>query len=200
MLGRARDLFAAMQQRRSVREFSDRHVPRELIERAIATAGTAPSGAHREPWHFVAVSNMELKSEIRKAAEAEEKESYERRMPEAWLKAIAPLGTDWRKPFLEIAPWLVVCFAKNAGDDGLKNYYVQESCGIACGFFIAAVHHMGLVTLTHTPSPMGFLQRILGRPRNERAYMLFPVGYPASDATVPVLERKPLAALASWHE
>ncbi|MDE2835730.1 MAG: nitroreductase family protein [Bacteroidota bacterium] len=200
MLDRAGNLLAAMQRRRSVREFSDRPVPRELIEHAIATAGTAPSGAHREPWHFVAISRAELKSEIRKAAEAEEKESYTRRMPEAWLKAIAPLGTDWRKPFLEIAPWLVVCFAKNTGDDGLKNYYVQESCGIACGFFIAAVHHMGLVTLTHTPSPMGFLQRILGRPRNERAYMLFPVGYPAPGATVPVLERKPLEALVSWHE
>ena len=200
MLERAKSFLAQMQGRRSVREFSDRPVPRELIERAIATAGSAPSGAHREPWHFVVISASELKAKIREAAEAEEKESYTRRMPEAWLKAIAPLGTDWRKPFLEIAPWLVVCFAKNTGDDGLKNYYVQESCGIACGFFIAAIHNMGLVTLTHTPSPMGFLQQILNRPRNERAYMLFPVGYPAEGATVPDLKRQPLGEISSWHE
>lgn len=179
MLERARTFLAQMRARRSVREFSDRPVSRELIEYAIATAGSAPSCEHREPWHFVAVSSRELKAKIREAAEVEEKESYMRRMPAAWLKAIVPLGTDWRKPFLEIVPWVVVCFAKNTGDDGLKNYYVQESCGIACGLFIAAVHNMGLVTLTHTPSPMGFLQQILNRPRNERAYMLFPVGYPA---------------------
>ena len=200
MRTRAHEYFVQMQARRSIREFSDRRVPRELIEHAIATAGTAPSGAHREPWHFVAVRNAALKSKIRKAAEAEEEESYSRRMPDAWLQAIAPLGTDWRKPFLDIAPWLVVCFAKNSGDDGLKNYYVQESCGIACGFFIAAVHNMGLVTLTHTPSPMGFLQKILDRPRNERAYMLFPVGYPDSDATVPDIERKSLDGISSWYE
>ena len=200
MRTRAHDYFLQMRARRSIREFSDRRVPQELIEHAIATAGTAPSGAHREPWHFVAVGNAALKSKIRKAAEAEEKESYSRRMPDAWLQAIAPLGTDWRKPFLDIAPWLVVCFAKNSGDDGLKNYYVQESCGIACGFFIAAVHNMGLVTLTHTPSPMGFLQEILDRPRNERAYMLFPVGYPDSDATVPDIVRKSLDGISSWYE
>ena len=200
MRQRAQDFFRMMSARRSVREFSDRPVPRELIENAIMTAGAAPSGAHREPWHFVAISDPQVKTQIREAAEAEEKESYTRRMPEAWLKAIAPLGTDWHKPFLEIAPWLVVCFARNTGEDGLKNYYVQESCGIACGFFIAAIHNMGLATLTHTPSPMGFLGQILQRPRNERAFMLFPVGYPAQGAEVPDLHRMPIGQLADWWE
>ena len=183
-----------------MRNFSDRPVPRALIEQAILTAGTAPSGAHREPWHFVAVSDRELQSKIREAAEKEERESYERRMPRAWREAIDPLGTDWHKPFLESAPWIVVCFAKNVGDDGKKNYYVQESCGIACGLFIAAIHNLGLVTLTHTPSPMRFLGEILGRPKNERAFILFPVGYPAENTTVPDLQRKNLAELSTWHE
>ncbi len=200
MLIRARDFFNLMRERRSVRTFSDRSVPRELIEQAILTAGTAPSGAHREPWHFVAVNDRELKSKIREAAEKEERESYERRMPKAWREAIDPLGTDWHKPFLETAPWIVVCFAKNIGDDGKKNYYVQESCGIACGLFIAAIHNLGLVTLTHTPSPMRFLGEILGRPKHERAFILFPVGYPAENATVPDLQRKNLAELTTWHE
>ena len=200
MLARAQDFFNLMRGRRSVRNFSDRPVPRALIEQAILTAGTAPSGAHREPWHFVAVSNRELKSKIREAAEKEERESYERRMPKAWRDAIDPLGTDWHKPFLETAPWIVVCFAKNVGDDGKKNYYVQESCGIACGLFISAIHNLGLVTLTHTPSPMRFLGAILGRPKNERAFILFPVGYPAENATVPDLQRKSLAELATWQE
>ncbi len=200
MLVRAQDFFNLMQGRRSVRTFSNRPVPRALIEQAILTAGTAPSGAHREPWHFVAVSDPELQSKIREAAEKEERESYERRMPMAWREAIDPLGTDWHKPFLETAPWIVICFAKNVGDDGKKNYYVQESCGIACGLFIAAIHNLGLVTLTHTPSPMRFLGEILGRPKNERAFILFPVGYPAENATVPDLQRKNLEELASWHE
>lgn len=200
MLVRAKDFFNRMRERRSVRTFSDRPVPRALIEKAIVTAGTAPSGAHREPWHFVAVSDRELQSKIREAAEKEERESYERRMPKAWRDAIDPLGTDWHKPFLETAPWIVICFAKNIGDDGKKNYYVQESCGIACGLFIAAIHNMGLVTLTHTPSPMRFLGEILGRPKHERAFILFPVGYPAKNATVPDLQRKNLAELATWHE
>lgn len=200
MLVRAQDFFNLMRERRSVRTFSDRSVPRALIEQAILTAGTAPSGAHREPWHFVAVNDRELQSKIRAAAEKEERESYERRMPKAWREAIDPLGTDWHKPFLETAPWIVVCFAKNIGDDGKKNYYVQESCGIACGLFIAAIHNMGLVTLTHTPSPMRFLGEILGRPKHERAFILFPVGYPAKNAKVPDLQRKNLAELATWHE
>ena len=200
MLNRARDFFNLMRERRSVRTFSDRSVARELVEQAILTAGTAPSGAHREPWHFVAVNDRELQSKIREAAEKEERESYERRMPKAWREAIDPLGTDWHKPFLETAPWIVVCFAKNIGDDGKKNYYVQESCGIACGLFIAAIHNLGLVTLTHTPSPMRFLGEILGRPKHERAFILFPVGYPAENATVPDLQRKNLAELTTWHE
>jgi iodotyrosine deiodinase len=186
-----------MELRRSVRSFSDRPVPRGLIEAAIRTASSAPSGAHMQPWTFVAVSNPGIKRTIRQAAEQEEFQSYEGgRMPEEWLEALAPLGTDWNKPFLETAPWLVAVFAQSYGhrDDGSKktHYYVRESVGIACGFFITALHEMGLVTLTHTPSPMGFLGELLQRPPNEKAFILFPVGYPAADATVPVLERKPL--------
>ncbi|MCY3488465.1 MAG: nitroreductase family protein [Bacteroidetes bacterium] len=200
MLVRAEQFRALMQQRRSVRTFSSRPVPRELIEQAILTAGTAPSGAHREPWHFVAVNDPKIQSEIRKAAEKEERESYDRRMSKEWLDALHPLGTDWNKPFLESAPWLVICFAKNIGDDGRKNYYVQESCGIACGLFIAAIHNLGLVTLTHTPSPMRFLGDILERPKHERAYILFPVGYPAEGVMVPDLKRKSQEQLVTWQE
>ena len=203
MRRRAEAFYHLMAARRSIRCFSDRPVPRRLIEWALQTAGTAPSGAHRQPWRFVAVDDPALKREIREAAEAEEYESYHGRMTEEWLEALAPLGTDWRKPFLETAPWLVVCFAEAYGvdEDGTKtkNYYVQESCGLACGLFITALHYMGLVTLTHTPSPMGFLNEILGRPRNERPYILFPVGYPAEDATVPDLHRKPLDAIVQWN-
>ncbi len=197
---RAERFHALMQGRRSVRAFSNKPVSRDLIERAILTAGTSPSGAHREPWHFAAVSDPAIKSEIRRAAEKEERESYEHRMSKEWLDALHPLGTDWHKSFLEVAPWLVICFAKTVGDDGRKNYYVQESCGIACGLFIAAIHNMGLATLTHTPSPMKFLGEILHRPPNERAFILFPVGYPAKDATVPDLTRKPSSELISWQE
>lgn len=200
MLARAHQFRALMQQRRSVRTFSNRPVSRELIEQAILTAGTAPSGAHREPWHFVAVNDPGIQSEIRRAAEKEERESYERRMSKEWLDALYPLGTDWNKPFLETAPWLVICFAKNTGDDGKKNYYVQESCGIACGLFIAAIHNLGLVTLTHTPSPMRFLGDILERPKHERAYILFPVGYPAEGVMVPDLKRKSQEQLVTWQE
>lgn len=203
MRARAEAFYALMDQRRSVRDFSDRPVPRRLIERAIRTAGTAPSGAHRQPWRFVAVDDPQIKREIREAAEAEERESYENRMPDEWLEALAPLGTDWRKPFLETAPWLVVCFAERyevkANGEKVKNYYVQESCGIACGIFIAALHYMGLATLTHTPSPMRFLNDILERPSNEQPYILFPVGYPADDATVPDLDRKPLDDIVQWN-
>lgn len=203
MRARAEAFYALMDQRRSVRDFSDRPVPRRLIELAIRTAGTAPSGAHRQPWRFVAVDDPQIKREIREAAEAEERESYENRMPDEWLEALAPLGTDWRKPFLETAPWLVVCFAERyevkANGEKVKNYYVQESCGIACGIFIAALHYMGLATLTHTPSPMRFLNDILERPSNEQPYILFPVGYPADDATVPDLDRKPLDDIVQWN-
>ena len=203
MRERAAAFHEMMDQRRSVRFFSDRPVPRELIERAILTAGTAPSGAHRQPWRFVVVDDPALKHKIRVAAEQEEYESYHGRMAEEWLEALAPLGTDWHKPFLETAPWLVVCFAEtfgvSAGGEKIKNYYVQESCGIACGFFIAAIHNMGLVTLTHTPSPMRFLNDLLHRPKNERPYILFPVGYPAEDATVPDLDRKHLDEITQWN-
>ena len=185
-----------MERRRSVRFFSDRGVPSDLIEEAVRTASSAPSGANRQPWRFVAVSDPEVKRVIRERAEEEERESYGGRMPDDWLEALKDLGTDWRKPFLETVPWIVVCFAELYGESESgkqKNYYVQESCGIACGLFIAAIHNMGLATLTHTPSPMGFLNESLGRPKNERPFMLFPVGYPAEDATVPDVAKKELS-------
>lgn len=203
MRRRARAFREQMSARRSVREFSDRPVPRALIEEALRTAGSAPSGAHRQPWQFVAVDEPDLKSEIRQAAEEEEKEFYESRVTEEWAEALAPLDTDWRKAYLETAPWLVACFAEQYGVDEngekTKNYYVQESVGIACGLFITAIHNMGLATLTHTPAPMNFLRDILNRPSNERPYILFPVGYPAEDATVPDLDRKSLDAFVQWN-
>ncbi len=202
MLRRAQAFFVRMHERRSVRHFAPDPVPRELIELAIATASTAPSGAHRQPWRFVVVSDPEIKHRIRVAAEAEERASYEGRMSSEWLEALAPLGTDWHKPFLEVVPWIVVVFEEVHGitPDGRarKNFYVKESVGIACGLFVAALHEMGLATLTHTPSPMGFLSQILGRPENERPYILFPVGYPAADAMVPDLRRKALEEVAVW--
>ena len=204
MFRRAEEFFAEMQGRRSVRDFSPEPVPRALIELAIRTASTAPSGAHRQPWRFVAVDDRELKRRIRTAAEDEERVNYEGgRFPPEWLEALAPLGTTWEKPHLETAPWLVVVFEELYGVDAAgekrKNYYVKESVGIACGLFIAALHHMGLATLTHTPSPMRFLGEILGRPANEKAYVLFPVGYPAADARVPDLRRKSLDEVAVWN-
>jgi iodotyrosine deiodinase len=203
MVARGRDLYREMSGRRSVRHFSAKPVPRECIELAIRTAGTAPSGAHRQPWRFVAVSDPGLKRQIREAAETEERLSYEGgRMPLEWLQALAPLGTDWHKPFLETVPWLVVVFEETyqVGPEGqrLKSYYAKESVGIACGLFIVALHFMGLATLTHTPSPMAFLSRILGRPENERPFIIFPVGYPADDATVPDLTRKSLDEVSVW--
>lgn len=203
-LRRARDFYAEMDRRRSLRDFSADAVPREAIELAIATASTAPSGAHRQPWRFVAVDDPDLKRQIRIAAEKEEHQSYEGgRMPDDWLEALAPLGTDWHKPFLETAPWLVVVFAEIWGvlPDGSrqKNYYVKESVGLACGLFLAAVHRMGLVSLTHTPSPMAFLSQILGRPENEKPFLLLPVGYPAPNAEVPDIRRKELADVVVWN-
>ncbi len=197
MVDRAAAIYAEMDTRRSVRDFSDRPVPREIIEYAIATASTAPSGAHRQPWKFVLVGDPAVKRQIREAAEAEEHENYEGgRIPPHWREALAPLGTDWRKPFLETVPWLVVVFEERYGvnSDGTRrhNFYVKESVGIACGFFIVTLHRLGLATLTHTPSPMAFLTKLLGRPANERPYILFPVGYPAEDALVPALTRKAL--------
>jgi nitroreductase len=204
MLERARSFYEELDRRRSVREFSPDPVPRELIETAIRAASTAPSGAHRQPWRFVVVGDPAIKRQIRAAAEDEERESYlGGRMPPEWLEALAPLGTSWEKPFLETVPWLVVVFEEmyQLLPDGSKrkNYYPKESVGIACGFFIAALHHMGLATLTHTPSPMGFLSRILDRPANEKPFILFPVGYPAAGSEVPDLHRKSLEEVSVWH-
>ena len=202
-LERAAAFYAEMQRRRTTRHFSPEPVPRELIEYAIRTAGTAPSGAHQQPWTFVAVSDPEAKRRLREAAEAEERLNYGGRMPAEWREALAPLGTDERKAHLTDAPWVVVLFRQVHGlrPDGERrtHYYTQESCGIAAGLFIAAVHHMGLVTLTHTPSPMGFLAELLERPPNEKAMLVMPVGYPAADARVPDLERKPLAEIAVFR-
>jgi nitroreductase len=201
---RGERFFELMNERRSVRDFSSEPVPRELIETAIRTAGTAPSGAHLQPWRFVAVSDREIKRAIREAAEKEEYESYEGgRMPDVWKRELEKLGTTWRKPYLELVPWIVVAFEQThrVGEDGtpVKNYYVKESVGLACGLFIACLHSMGLATLTHTPSPMGFLRDLLGRPSNEKPFILFPVGYPAADAQVPALTRKPLDEIAIWN-
>jgi len=200
-LARAREFRAHMAARRSVRAFSPEPVPRELVEHAILTAASAPSGAHQQPWTFVVVGDPDVKHRIRLAAEEEERRGYEGgRMPPEWLAALAPLGTDWHKPFLEVAPWLVVLFEQVHGwlPDGTvrKHYYARESVGIACGLFITALHQMGLATLTHTPSPMGFLSAILDRPKNERPFVLLPVGYPAADCTVPDLARKSLDEVA----
>jgi len=204
MLDRARAFYRLMNRRRSVREFSAEVPPRECIEYAIRTAGTSPSGAHRQPWRFVLIDDPNLRRKIRVAAEEEEWESYHHRFPQEWLDALVPLGTDEHKPFLETAPYLVVVFKESYGlaPDGkrIANYYVNESVGIACGLFIAALHYMGLVTLTHTPNPMGFLSRILHRPDNEKPYILFPVGYPAEEATVPDLVRKPLAEIVQVND
>jgi iodotyrosine deiodinase len=205
MARRGREFLGRLGHRRSVREFSPDPVPRALIETAVAAANTAPSGANRQPWHFVAVSDPAIKAEIRVAAEAEEREFYEGgRAAEAWLEALAPLGTGWRKPFLETAPWLVAVFKQifARAEDGAKgtNYYVNESVGIACGLFIAAVNEMGLATLTHTPQPMRFLSRILGRPDNERPFILFPVGYPHPECQVPAITKKGVAQVSSWFE
>jgi nitroreductase len=195
-LSRSRAFLESMRRRRTVRHFSSEPVPFELVENAIATAATAPSGAHQQPWTFVVVSDPELKRRVRRAAEEEERRSYESRMPDEWLEALRPLGTDWRKPHLEDAPFLVAVFeqAYGLGPDGgkVKHYYVRESVGIAVGLLLASLHQAGLTTLTHTPSPMGFLREILGRPENERPYVLVPVGYPADGCTVPDLARKPL--------
>ncbi len=200
---RAREFYGRMRRRRSVRFFTSEAPPRACIEYAVRTAATAPSGAHRQPWRFVIVDDPDLKRQIRQAAEAEERENYEHRFPKAWLDALAPLGTGWHKEYLEIAPYLVVVFKESYGSDDrgrkVTNYYVNESVGIACGLFIAALHDMGLATLTHTPSPMGFLSQLLGRPVNEKPYILFPVGYPTDDAVVPDLTRKPLEELVQWN-
>jgi nitroreductase len=200
---RAAEFEARLAPRRTVRHYASRPVPFELVEAAIRIAGRAPSGANQQPWHFVVVADPEVKRQIREAAETEERYNYEQRFPDDWLQALAPLGTDWHKEFLETAPYLIVVFREDYGvareADGaerkVKHYYVQESVGIACGFLIAALHWMGLATLTHTPSPMGFLSRILKRPPNEKPYLLLPVGYPADDAAVPDIPKKNLSEI-----
>ena len=196
----AADLRKQMDPRRSVRTFSPRAVDRETIENLISIAASAPSGAHKQPWTFVAVSDPAIKSQIRAAAEKEEYENYTSRMSQEWLDDLAPFGTDWQKPFLEIAPWLIVMFRQvhgvNADGTRAKHYYVGESVGIAAGFLLAAIHQAGLVSLTHTPSPMNFLQKLLGRPDNERPFLLIPVGYAAEGSVVPDLRRKSLDEVA----
>jgi len=194
---RAHDFLRLMDRRRSVRQFSDAPVPLEVIENIVRTASTAPSGAHKQPWTFCVVSDADLKRRIREAAEQEEQASYNGRMPKDWIEDLAPLGTDWLKPFLETAPYLIIVFkrAYELKPDGSKrkNYYVEESVGIACGFLIAAIHQAGLVSLTHTPSPMNFLSALLERPENERPFLLVPIGYPAPECRVPDLTRKELS-------
>lgn len=204
MQKKALELFENMNKRRTTRHFSSRHVPKELIETAIMCGSTAPSGAHLQPWTFVAVSNQELKAKMRDAAEAEERKTYSERMPEAWQEVLEPLGTDAVKEHMTDAPWIVVLFRQSKrvrgnGEIG-PTYYSTESCGIAAGMFIHAIHNMGLVTLTHTPSPMGFLRDILQRPDHEHAMLVLPVGYPAEDAMVPNISRKSLEEVSVFFE
>ncbi len=204
MRQRASAFLREAQGRRTVRDFSDRPVPRDIIEMCVLAAGTAPNGAHRQPWRFVVVSDLEVKRAIRVAAEEEEKAFYGGRAPEEWLEALAPLRTDEEKPFLERAPYLIVIFGESyaveEGGERSKNYYVTESVGIATGMLITAIHRAGLVSLTHTPSPMGFLNEILGRPENERPFLILVVGYPEPEATVPELQRKSLEEIATFIE
>lgn len=204
MLRRAAEFYEEIRKRRTVRDFSARPVSREVIEYCVRAAGTAPSGANMQPWHFVVVSDAETKHRIRVEAEQEEQEFYRHKAPQEWLDALAPLGTDEHKPFLETAPYLIAVFAQSYGvlPDGrrVKHYYAQESVGIATGFLIAALHHAGLATLTHTPSPMNFLNDILDRPKNERPFLLLVVGYPSDDAVVPVITKQPLDSIATFKD
>ncbi|MEZ6317321.1 MAG: nitroreductase family protein [Phycisphaerales bacterium] len=196
----ARAFYEIVRKRRTVRTFADRPVSRGTIEWVIRAAGTSPSGANKQPWRFVAVSSPAVKRQIREAAEAEEREFYAKRAPERWLNDLRPFGTDADKPFLEIAPWVIVVFALRHADDGGQVYYVNESVGIATGMLLAAAHHAGLATLTHTPSPMGFLREVLGRPEHEKPYLVIPVGYPAEGCLVPAIERKGLGEIAVFVE
>jgi iodotyrosine deiodinase len=204
MQRKSQDFYTWLDQRRTARDFSNRPVPREVIENIILTASSAPSGAHKQPWTFCIVSNPQIKKEIRLAAEKEEKESYENRMSDEWLNDLRPLGTDWQKPFLEIAPYLIIIFSRSyevlANGKKHQNYYVKESTGIACGFLLAAIYHAGLIALTHTPSPMNFLSELLNRPQNEKTFLLIPVGYPADECWVPDIKRKGLKEIAVWKE
>jgi len=199
---RSANYYKQISKRRSVRDFSDKDIPKEVIENIIKTAGTAPSGAHKQPWTFCVISDKKLKSEIRELAEKEEYENYHGRMSESWKKDLKAMGTTHIKEFLEIAPYIIVVFKKVYDleeEEKTQNYYVNESVGIAVGFLITAIHQAGLVTLTHTPSPMKFLQNVLGRPKNEKAYLLLPVGYPSKDCKVPDLKRKSLEEISHWH-
>lgn len=203
MFSRTSDFFNWMDKRRTVRDFSNKPVDRSIIENIIKVASTAPSGAHKQPWTFCIVSDADIKKQIRLAAEEEEKASYGGRMSEEWLKDLAPLGTDWQKPFLEIAPYLIIVFKRSYewDTDGKKhqNYYVTESCGLACGFLLAAIHNAGLAALTHTPSPMNFLSKVLNRPDNEKPFLLVPVGYAAEECWVPDIQRKGLDEIMVWY-
>jgi len=196
---RSKSLLHQIQQRRSVRDFSSQNVPIEVVKNCIKTAASAPSGANKQPWHFSLVQDKKIKKEIRIAAESEEKQFYEHRASKEWLEDLNQFGTDWKKPFLETAPFLIIIFSqvfeKNADGENRKNYYVNESVGIAAGFLLAALHNAGLATLTHTPSPMNFLKKILKRPDNERAYLLIPVGYPTENAKVPIISKKPFSKI-----
>ncbi len=202
MIERARTFASQLSERRTVRDYDSRPVPRAVIEACLKAAGSAPSGANQQPWHFVAIADAAIKQEIRIAAETEERDFYDRRAPDEWLEALAALGTDASKPFLELAPWLIAVFYERTGPliDGrkAKRYYPHESTGIAAGMLIAALHQAGLVTLTHTPSPMAFLNEILGRPKNEVPYLLLVVGHPTDDCRVPNISRKPLDQIASF--
>ena len=204
MLHKSKDFYAWMDKRRTVRDFSDTPVPKEVIENIIRAASTAPSGAHKQPWTFCVVSNRQLKKQIRIEAEKEEYESYKGRMPEEWLKDLRPLQTDWHKDFIEKAPYLIIIFKKSyeLKNDGSKGnvYYASESVGIACGFLLAAIHDAGLAALTHTPSPMNFLSKVLNRPENEKPFLLIPVGYAAAECWVPQLKRKELKDVSMWYE
>ena len=200
---RSKEFYEWMDKRRTVRDFSDKPVPREVIENILRVASTAPSGAHKQPWTFCVVQDPAVKKAIREAAEKEEYESYHNRMSEEWLKDLRPLQTDWKKEFLEIAPWLIIVFKKSYDLDETGNkhsvYYAVESCGLACGFLLTAIHNAGLAALTHTPSPMNFLAKVLNRPENEKPFLLVPVGYPATECWVPDLTRKPLNDVAVWY-
>lgn len=203
MLHHSGAFYEWLDRRRSCRDFSDRPVAKEVIENIIRSASTAPSGAHKQPWTFCAISDPALKKQVRVAAEKEEYESYTNRMSEEWLADLAPIGTDWQKPFLEIAPWLIVVCKRSyeveTSGNKRQNYYVQESCGLACGFLLAAIHDAGLVALTHTPSPMNFLTTLLQRPSNEKPFLLIPVGYAAEECWVPDLQRKGVEDVAVWY-
>lgn len=202
MLQRSREFYQFMNKRRTVRDFSDKTIPEEVIDNLILTASTAPSGAHKQPWTFCVVSDPELKKAIREAAEKEEYLNYHGRMTEEWIEDLKPFATDWQKPFLETAPYLIIIFKKAydiVNGEKRKNYYVTESVGLATGFLLAAIHNAGLVAVTHTPSPMNFLQELLGRPENERPFLLIPVGYPSDEALVPSIERKSLEEIAVYY-